>query len=476
VKPCEVEMKKRKRAVLTTISKKYDRIPICPKCQERLGLFEAKSVGWPEVLVFCSACASEIDEAVKPPKNLHWFVSHLDPLFISSSSDPTILQPSKKPYLEYRSGDSKHVDIDTARQFLNSSHAVLVVAGAGFSCDSGLPYVYAFTHHTQTITHTHTHTHTNRDFRGKKGFYRAGGTEISMEEVNFHEDQDGTDILRTWGYIVSMMSAFRNASPHLGYTYLLNMIKEKDYFVFTSNIDGYFIQSGFDPNRVCECHGNLNILQCSTVGSEKNRDSMISELRNQSLQRLRKRARAMGIQHPGAHKGRKKSWIDAIVKKKAQEFEGKQCDATVWKYNGKLPSLDPSEKLKIRSRSDIPRCKTCGNLARPNVSHVTDEDRHIHREQHERSHKNLKRFLETNRHRKMTIIEIGCGTSIHSLREESELLMKERTNTWTRLIRIDPSDSRVPVSDEENDHKSIPIPMKALDSLALIATVRMSDQ
>ena len=282
-----------------------------------------------------------------------------------------------------------------------------------------------------------------------------------MEEVNFHEMQEGTDILRTWGYIVSMMSAFRNASPHSGYTYLLNLIKDKDYFVFTSNIDGYFVQSGFDPNRVAECHGNLNLLQCSTVGEHC--ECSISDLRRESIQSLRKRARRMNISNVKGHRNRKKTWIDAITRK--------TCNATVWEYpmSSPLPQLDLSEGLKIKSRLEIPRCQSCGALARPNVSHVTDEDRHIHRERHHKAHENLKQFLETNKHRKMTIIEIGCGTSIHSLREESELLMNRRTNTWTRLIRIDPSDSRVPCcSTHDTHHECIPIPMRALEALSEI--------
>lgn len=129
---------KRKRAVLTTV-KEYKR-PVCPKCNCRLGLNEAKSVGWPEVLVFCNDCAMAIDGAVES-KNLHWFVSHLEPLFISSSSDASLLPPSKKPYVTYRSGDPENVDIEKARSFLVESECVLIVAGAGMSCDSGIPYV-----------------------------------------------------------------------------------------------------------------------------------------------------------------------------------------------------------------------------------------------------------------------------------------------------------------------------------------------
>jgi hypothetical protein len=57
---------------------------------------------------------------------------------------------------------------------------VLVVAGAGMSCVSGLP-----------------------DFRGKQGFYRVGGgQEVRMEQINFHDEEAAfppdCDIRLTW--------------------------------------------------------------------------------------------------------------------------------------------------------------------------------------------------------------------------------------------------------------------------------------
>ena len=54
-------------------------------------------------------------------------MSHIDPLFISSSSDTTLLPPSKKPYSKYRS-DPDHVDIEKATRFLSE---VLIVAEQG---------------------------------------------------------------------------------------------------------------------------------------------------------------------------------------------------------------------------------------------------------------------------------------------------------------------------------------------------------
>jgi len=51
--------------------------------------------------------------------------------------------------------------------------------------------------------------------------------------------------------------------------------------------------------------------------------------------------------------------------------------------------------------------------------------------------------LEDNKDENVCIIEIGCGTSEHSLRDESELLLAHTLNNG-HLIRIDPGECMVP--------------------------------
>ena len=51
--------------------------------------------------------------------------------------------------------------------------------------------------------------------------------------------------------------------------------------------------------------------------------------------------------------------------------------------------------------------------------------------------------MKENKNKNVCIIEIGCGTSEHSLRDESELLLANIL-TNGHLIRIDPKDCMVP--------------------------------
>lgn len=53
------------------------------------------------------------------------------------------------------------------------------------------------------------------------------------------------------------------AQPHEGYRLLRDLIGDKSHFVVTSNVDGFFVRSGFAVENVCEIHGSLARVQCA---------------------------------------------------------------------------------------------------------------------------------------------------------------------------------------------------------------------
>lgn len=110
-----------------------------------------------------------------------------------------------------------------ARKLLNSRKNILIFAGAGMSADSGLPV-----------------------FRTDK-------------KTLFTPDFSNTQTIR---------DMFNSHEPHFGYSKLLNYCKDKEYFVMTSNIDGYFEKAGFDKNKIVEVHGNVHYTQCDRCKNE----------------------------------------------------------------------------------------------------------------------------------------------------------------------------------------------------------------
>lgn len=73
------------------------------------------------------------------------------------------------------------------------------------------------------------------------------------------------------------------------YTDLLSLIKEKDYFILTTNVDHCFQKVGFDKQRLFYTQGDYGLWQCSrachqeTYDNEKQVRKMVSEQKNMKI-------------------------------------------------------------------------------------------------------------------------------------------------------------------------------------------------
>jgi len=126
------------------------------------------------------------------------------------------------------------------KDLIERAEYVIITAGAGMSADSGLP-----------------------TFRGDKGLWRtsSGKSKSYMEMANpklFFKDPN-----EAWGFYGSRYNLYKETTPHKGYDILKELVDtKKDYFVFTSNVDGHFQKAGFDPDKIVEVHGTINYFQC----------------------------------------------------------------------------------------------------------------------------------------------------------------------------------------------------------------------
>ncbi|MFL0797332.1 MAG: hypothetical protein K6L73_07560 [Cellvibrionaceae bacterium] len=128
---------------------------------------------------------------------------------------------------------------------------LLITGGAGMGVDSGLP-----------------------DFRGNEGFWKAypalGDIGMSFMEAADPANFESHPKL-AWGFYGHRLNLYQSTAPHTGFKLLKAMGEQcpKGYFVFTSNVDGHYHKSGFSPERIIECHGSINHLQCSRDCSGK---------------------------------------------------------------------------------------------------------------------------------------------------------------------------------------------------------------
>lgn len=131
--------------------------------------------------------------------------------------------------------------LDAAAGAVSRAEALLIGAGAGLGVDSGLP-----------------------DYRGERGLWRSRSPDAGMAYEDLANPKclvDDPEL--AWGFYGQRLQAYREAEPHAGFSILRSWAEERDSFVFTSNIDDHFARSGFDGDRIVECHGCLEFFQCA---------------------------------------------------------------------------------------------------------------------------------------------------------------------------------------------------------------------
>jgi len=130
------------------------------------------------------------------------------------------------------------------KKAIQNSDAILVVAGAGMSVDSGI-----FT------------------YRGNNGIWeksiKVGNEMYRYSEISSLDMWKNYPEL-AWGFKANFYKMMTENKPHEGYYTLLNFMKniKNNYFICTSNIDNYFERAGFDKDKIFEAHGSMKMYQC----------------------------------------------------------------------------------------------------------------------------------------------------------------------------------------------------------------------
>lgn len=132
--------------------------------------------------------------------------------------------------------------IDKLREALSQANAVIIGAGAGLSTSAGLTYSGE---RFETYFSDFAAKYPIRDIYSG-GFYPFE----SMEEY--------------WGWWSRhiWVNRYMNA-PKPVYDRLLELVKDKDYFVITTNVDHCFQKAGFDKHRLFYTQGDYGLFQCS---------------------------------------------------------------------------------------------------------------------------------------------------------------------------------------------------------------------
>ena len=132
--------------------------------------------------------------------------------------------------------------IKKLRESLDKADAVVIGAGAGLSTSAG--FVYTGERFKRYFS----------DFEAKYGFhdmYSGGFYPYPTPEEH-------------WAYWSRYIYYNRYVDiPGEAYYDLLELVKDKDYFVITTNVDHCFQKTGFDKERLFYTQGDYGLLQCS---------------------------------------------------------------------------------------------------------------------------------------------------------------------------------------------------------------------
>ncbi len=243
------------------------------------------------------------------------------------------------------------------------------------------------------------------DFRGNHGLWEAYPP-IAQLGLSF-EEMATPDLFRerphlAWGFYGHRFNVYHATQPHVGYHILRDWCRTRDHFIFTSNVDNGYVKSGFTPGRICEVHGSIFHWQCT-----------------------------------------------------------RPCSDTIWDaYDEHEFTIDMNA---LEARGQLPRCSSCGALARPNILMFHDSTflPHRSRMQEER----LLAWLNKQSGKSIVIIETGAGTDIPTVRNFSEELIR---TAGAQLIRINPGDPDIPGNNAISFAEGAADALRAIENAMLV--------
>lgn len=247
---------------------------------------------------------------------------------------------SKKKMNEF-TGDSSDKTV-LIREKIQQADAVVIGAGAGLSTAAG--FTYSGERFEKYFA----------DFGEKYGFsdmYSGGFYNYdTLEEY--------------WAYWSRYIYVNRYMDPPTDlYKQLFQLVKNKDYFVLTTNVDHCFQKAGFDKNRMFYTQGDYGLFQCSKPCHHETYD-------NEEI--VKKMVISQGY---------------CIENGKLTVPEGTQIRCTV-----------PTEL--------VPRCPRCG---RPMSMNLRADNTFVQDAGWDAAAKRYEKFMEDHQRKNVVFLELGVG-------------------------------------------------------------------
>ena len=252
--------------------------------------------------------------------------------------------------------------VDKLRDALKEADAVIIGAGAGLSTSAG--FDYAGERFEKYF----------RDFADKYHFEDMYSGGFYVMELPPEEQ---------WAFWSRNIYVNRYMDPpNPVYERLFDLVRDKDYFVLTTNVDHCFQKAGFDKHRLFYTQGDYGLWQCSEPCHEKTYDNAET--------------------------------VRAMVE--AQGFEITE-DGTLAAPKGVTLKMTVPTEL-------VPHCPVCGKPMRMNLR---SDDRFVEDEGWHRAAELYSDFLRRHQHMKVLFLEAAVGFNTPGIVKYSFWQM---TNEW----------------------------------------------
>lgn len=244
------------------------------------------------------------------------------------------MTPSTEAYLD---------SIQKLKKVLNQAETILIGAGAGLSTSAGFVYDgERFQAHFSDFEKAY----------GIKDMYSGGFYPFaSLEEF--------------WAFFSRMIWINRYVNPpNPVYQKLLELVKDRDFFVITTNVDHCFQKTGFDKNRLFYTQGDYGLFQCSEPCHKKTYDNEDT---------IRKMVIAQG-----------------------------------WEIDGDRNLILPEDvTLKMTVPKDLlPLCPVCG---KPMTMNLRSDRRFVEDQGWHQASSRYSDFLQSTKDRRVLFLELGVG-------------------------------------------------------------------
>ena len=143
-------------------------------------------------------------------------------------------------------------DIKCIQSMIDKAEAIVIGAGSGLSTSAG--FTYSGERFEKYFG----------DFASRYGFG-------DMYSGGFYPFETPEELWAYWSRYI-MINRYMDA-PKPVYQKLLSLVKDKDYFVITTNVDHSFQKAGFDKKRLFYTQGDYGLFQCSEPCHQKTYDN-----------------------------------------------------------------------------------------------------------------------------------------------------------------------------------------------------------